>query len=209
MSSRRELVFNRIFAKAAIAASGLLLLSVLGGCVGPAREPVENLSDLSSDETIVVGSVELVPALAKDEQKIQGLGTANFENKIIMIMDENYRVLKSEPVIADYAGRIEAILGKNFFVRSNSKPFYILGGMLYLSVGGREINRVYFPGGLKVTIKPGEKAVYIGALQYHRDEFFNISKMQIVDNYERANTEFKKKFGTKYTLRKALLTQSK
>lgn len=209
MSARSGLPLTGIAAKAAITLSGLLLLGVLGACVGPAREPVESMSELNSSETIVVGSIELVPALAKDEQKIQGLGTANFENKIIMIMDENYRVLKSEPVIADYAGRIEALLGKNFFVRSDSKPFYLLGGMLYLSVGGREINRVYFPGGLKVSIKPGDKAIYIGALQYHRDEFFNISKMQIVDHYESANTEFKKKFGSKYNLRKALLTQAK
>ena len=186
-----------------------LLLGALSACVGPAREQIETLSELNSGETIVVGRIELVPGTAKDEQKVQSIGTANFENKIIMIMDEKYRELNSEPAIADYEGRIEAILGKNFFARSNSKPFYILGGMLYLEVGGRSISRVYFPGGYKVTIKPGEKAVYIGTLQYHRNEFFDISKVVIVDDYERANAEFKKKFGTKYTLRKALLTQAK
>jgi len=81
--------------------------------------------------------------------------------------------------------------------------------MLYLDVGGRELNRVYFPGGLKASIKAGDKAVYIGTVQYHRNEFFDISKVSIVDDYERANTEFKKRFGTKYTLRKALLTPAK
>lgn len=198
-----------IIARVRRAAANLLLLGALSACVGAAREPLESLSELQGGETIVVGRVELVPPLRKDEQKIKGLGTSGFENKIILITDEHYRVLKEEPVIADFTGRIEAILGKNFFVQSNGKPFFILGGMLYLELGGSEMSKAYFPGGLKVSIKPEDKAVYIGTVQYHRNEFFEVTKVAIADDYERANSEFKKKFGTKYSLRKALLTQAK
>jgi hypothetical protein len=190
-------------------AAALLLLGALGACVGPAREPVDSLSGLNGGETVVVGRIELVPPLRKNEQKLKGLGTGNFENKIILIADEQYRTLTDELGMADYAGRIEAILGKNFFVRSDSKPFYILGGMLYLDLGGQEMNRAYFPGGLKVSIKPGDKAVYVGTVRYHRNEFFEITKAAIIDDYDRANAEFKKKFGAKYPLRKALLTTVK
>jgi len=190
-------------------AANLLLLGALSACVGAAREPVDSLSGLNGNETVVVGRIELVPPLRKNEQKLKGLGTGNFENKIILIADEQYRTLTDEPGMADYAGRIEAILGKNFFVRSDRKPFFILGGMLYLDLGGREMNRAYFPGGLKVSIKPGDKAVYVGTVQYHRNEFFEITKAAIVDDYDRANTEFKKKYGTKTPLRKALLTPVK
>lgn len=111
--------------------------------------------------------------------------------------------------MSDLAGRIEAKIGKTFFVRSSNKSFFILSGMLFLDIGGKESNRAYFPGGLKVALKPGDKAVYIGVIQYHRNEFFEITKSVIVDDYERTNIEFKKKFGTKYTLRKALLTPVK
>jgi hypothetical protein len=197
-----------ILARARLAAC-LLLLGALSACVGAAREPVDSLSGLGGNETVVVGRIELVPPLSKDEQKLKGLGTGKFENKIFLMTDERYRVLTKEPEIADYAGRIEAILGKNFFVRSNSKPFYILGGMLYLDLGGSEMNRAYFPGGLKVSLKPGDKAVYVGTVQYHRNEFFEVTKAAIVDDYDRANAEFKKKFGAKYPLRKALLTAVK
>jgi len=190
-------------------ATSLLLLGALSACVGAAREPVDSLSGLGGDETLVVGRIEIVPPLRKDEQKLKGLGTGNFENKVFLLTGEHYRVLTEEPVMADYAGRIEAILGKNFFVRSNSKPFFILGGMMYLDLGGREMNRAYFPGGLKVTLKPGDKAVYVGAVQYHRNEFFEITKATIVDDYDRTNAEFKKKFGTKTPLHKALLTPVK
>ncbi len=51
--------------------------------------------------------------------------------------------------------------------------------------------------------------IYIGTIQYHRNEFFEVTKSAIVDDYERANAEFKKKFGTKHPLRKALLTPVK
>ncbi|MFZ2541338.1 MAG: hypothetical protein WAW75_06135 [Gallionella sp.] len=35
-------------------------------------------------------------------------------------------------------------------------------------------------------------------------EFFEVTKVSIVDDYDRAGTEFKKKFGAKHTLHKAL-----
>ncbi len=196
------------FTRVRFAAAGLLLVA-LGACVGPAREPVDSLSGLDRDETVVVGRIEIVPPLRKDEQKLQGLGTGRFENKIILITDDQDRTLTKEPEMADYAGRIEATLGKNFFVRSSSKPFFILGGMMYLDLGGREMNRAYFPGGLKVSLKPGDRAVYVGTVQYHRNEFFEITKASIIDDYDRANAEFKKRFGAKYPLRKALLTATK
>jgi hypothetical protein len=196
-------------ARAHLAVANLLLLGALGACVGAAREPVDSLSGLGGDETVVVGRIELVPPLRKEEQKLKGLNSGSFENKVFLLADEHYRVLTEEPGMADYAGRIEAILGKNFCVRSHTKPFFILGGMLYLDLGGREMNRAYFPGGLKVSIKPGDKAVYVGTVQYHRNEFFEVTKVAIVDDYDHANAEFKKKFGARYPLRKALLTSAK
>jgi len=183
----------------------VLLAGALTACAGPAREQVDSYSEVGSGETIVVGRIELVPPLREDEQKIQVINSGQFENKIFLIADENYRVLKGEPTNADFGGRIEAILEKTFFVRSSDKPFYLLGGMVWLEIG-RGSNRAYFPGGLMASLRPGDKAVYIGTVRYQRDEFFEIKKVTIVDDYQRANTEYRKKFGTKYALRKALLT---
>ncbi len=67
----------------------------------------------------------------------------------------------------------------------------------------------YFPGGLKVSLRPGDRAVYVGTAQYHRNEFFEIARASVVDDYERADAEFKKKFGTKYPLHKVLLTAAR
>lgn len=185
------------------------LIVALGACAGPARQPLASLSELGGGETVVVGRIELAPPLRKDEQRIKGIGSGGYENKIFLITDENYRVLKKEPGQADFSGRIEAILGQNFFVRSSGKPFYILTGVLFLDIGGSVMNKAYFPGGFKVSIQPGDKAVYIGTVRYHRNEFFEVTKVAIDDDYERVNAEFRKKFGTKQSLRKALLTPAK
>lgn len=184
--------------------AGLLLAGALGACAGPAREQVDSLSELGGGETIVVGRIELVPPLREDEQKIQVINSGQFERKIFLIADETYRVLKSEPTNADFNGRIEATLEQTFFVRSSDKPFFLLGGMVWLEFG-RGSSRAYFPGGFKASIRAGDKAVYIGTVRYQRDEFFEIKKVTIVDDYARANGEFRKKFGIKYPLRKALL----
>jgi hypothetical protein len=195
-------------ARALARLAALLLAGLLGACAGPARERVDSFVEVGSGETVVVGRIELVPPLGKDEQKIQAVNSGSFENIIFLIADEKYRVIKGEPATADFTGRIEAQLEKTFFVRSSDKPFYILGGMVWLEIG-RGSNRAYFPGGLRASLRPGDKAVYIGTVRYHRNEFWDFTRVVIVDDYERANTEFRKKFGTKTPLRKALLTTVK
>ena len=123
-----------------------------------------------------------------------------------LLTDEQKRPLPADPRIADYADRIEAKLGSHFFVRSRGAPFYILGGIVFLDIG-RGMNRALFPGGLRVPIQPGDRAVYIGTLRYHRNEFFEITRMTVVDEYVAAYTEFRKKFGDGVRLRKALMTK--
>lgn len=199
----------RAAARARLIAAGALMLGALTACVGPARAPVSSFSELAGSETVVVGQVAISPPLTENEQRIKVLNAGMFKNKVFLIADERPRRLTQEPGMADYGGRIEAMLGKNFFVGSSRKPFYILGGMMYLNLSGAgDMDRAYLPGGLKVDIRPGDKAVYIGTIQYHRNEFFEITKVVIVDDYERANAEFRKKFGGKHALRKALVTRA-
>ena len=188
---------------------GSFLAVLLTACAPAARAPLTSLNALSSDEVVVVGKVELVPALRKGEQKIRGMVVGNFENTMYLMMDEKLRPLPEDPRIADYAGRIEALIGSNFFVRSKSTPFYVLGGVLFLEIGGSSQQKVYFPGGFQVAAKPGDRAVYIGTLRYHRDEFFEIQRVTVVDDYREASAEFEAKFGKGQPLRKALMTRVK
>lgn len=186
------------------------LAITLAGCAPAPRAPLTSLGALGGDETVIVGRIELVPPLREGEQKIRGMVVGDFKNRIYLMLDEKLRPLPDEPRVADYAGRIEAPIGSTFFVRSKSAPFYVLGGVLFLEVGGSGMQRVYFPGGLHVALKPGDRAVYVGTLRYHRDEFFEIKRVTVVDEYSKANAEFGSKFGgSQVVLRKALMTPAK
>jgi hypothetical protein len=186
-----------------------LLGAALAGCAPAPRAPLTSLEALSRDEIVLVGRVELVPPLRKGEQKIRGPVVGDFENRLYLMIDEKRRALAEEPRIADYAGRIEAPIGSTFFVRSKAAPFYVNGGILFLEVGGSGMQRVYFPGGLHVAVKPGDKAVYIGTLRYYRDEFFEITRVSVVDEHREVSAEFGAKFGSREALRKALMTRPK
>ena len=189
-------------------ACALLLALALAGCMPAPRVPVDSGHAVGSGETIVVGRVELVPPLRKGEQRLRGIGTGTYENRIFLLIDERERALQPDQATSDFAGRIEATLGSHFFVRSRSAPFYILGGVLVLEVG-RGSSGARFPGGLRVPLKPGDRAVYIGTLRYHRDEFFEITRVAVVDEYGAANAEFTRKFGSGVPLRKALMAPTK
>lgn len=185
------------------------LLTGLVACAPPPRAPLTSLDSLGREEVVLVGKVELVPALRKGEQKIRGMVVGDFENRMYLMMDEKLRPLPEDPRIADYAGRIEALIGSTFFVRSKAVPSYVLGGVLFLDIGGSSQQKAYFPGGFQVAAKPGDRAVYIGTLRYHRDEFFEITRITIADDYREASAQFEARFGKGQALRKALLTRVK
>lgn len=63
--------------------------------------------------------------------------------------------------------------------------------MLFLEIGGSSVQRVYFRGGFQVALKPGDRAVYIGTVRYHRDEFFEVTRVTVADDYREASAEFR------------------
>jgi hypothetical protein len=159
---------------------------------------------------VIVGRVELVPGLRKYEQQVTGFGGATtFENTMLLITSDTNKEMKKEFSLSEMSGRIDAVLDNNFYVRSANKPFYILGGKIFLSVDKSASRTLYFPGGFKVSPKPGDKAIYIGTIRYERDEFSNIKKVTVVDDYESTRTEFNKKFGNQDQLKKSLVVETK
>ncbi|HZE11421.1 MAG TPA: hypothetical protein VE034_07545 [Burkholderiales bacterium] len=190
----------------ALSACTALACALLAACVGPGWSPVESLGELGNDHAVIVGRVELVPPLGKDEQNFKNMiGSDMLRNKLLLITDEKWRRLNEAPERADYENRIEAPLEQTFFVRGDKKTFYVLIGELWLSAA----DKAYFPAGLKVDVRPTDRAVYVGTLRYRRNEFFQVTKREVIDDYERANAEFRKRFGSSQTLRKSLATPVK
>jgi hypothetical protein len=188
----------------------LLILLSLGAfsllAIAGARKPIQSFKNLGSNETIVIGRVELVPPLHEHDQKLRGPMSGKFENKMFMMADKKYWELSEEPGFGDFKGRIDARFGEEFIVRSSNEPFFIIAGMMYLSLGHGPPDQAYFPGGLKADIRPGDKAVYIGTIRYYRDDFFEVTHIEVIDDYERVNNDFIEQFGDGHPLRKTLLT---
>ena len=187
----------------------LLILCVLS-CVFVAaearpRKAIDSLESLGGNETVVVGRVELVPALHEHEQRLRGPMSRKYENRMFLIIDGEYREWTGEAGFGDFRDRIDAPFGEEFIVRSGNEPFYVIAGMMILTLGHGTTDQAYFPGGLKADIRPDDRAVYIGTIRYHRNEFFEVTGIEIIDEYERVNVAFKNQFGDTHLLRKALL----
>ena len=179
-----------------------ILFMGMSGCT-TSRPAVESGSDVGPNEVIVVGRVELSPPLEDADQILDSIGSGRLKNKLFVVTDEKWRE-KSGPIsIGDEY--FEATLGEPFYIKSNNKPFYFLKGVIYTEATGSGMDNVELPGGVKVEIHSNDKAVYVGTIRFVRNEYFDITKAQIIDDYDRANAAFKKKFGVKYNLRKALV----
>ena len=104
-------------------------------------------------------------------------------------------------------------LGQLYFFRLPRGEAYMLGGYIRIQfnvnmAGPHSVSvdeaRIEIPGGLRYDIRPGDEAIYVGTLRLRRDEFNEVIKADIVDEYESAAGEFKKRFGDGTPLRKAI-----
>ncbi len=127
-------------------------------------------------------------------------------NVAYVLTSERKRRLESEPTLSDYKGRIDAPLGEFFFVETPSRPFYIIGAQVLLASGGVRPDDVYLPGGLKVSVRSSDQAIYIGTLRYHRNEFFDITDVELIDEYDAARRALSRRFGDASELERRMVT---
>lgn len=191
--------------KAASRRAIVVSLAVLcAACAGPALRPVDRPQDLDGGEVVLVGKVRLTPPLDKDDQVVVGFLPPDIRNKVTMILDDRLTPAEDEPSRSDYGGRIEAPLERTFFRARKREPFFIRLGVIVVEATGQGEKKAYLPAGFRVDVRPGDRAVYLGTIHYRRDEFFQIKQVTVEDDYEQARAEFRKKFGSRLALRKAL-----
>lgn len=181
--------------------AGLLFLLSLSGCVSE-RVAVENLSEVGPEEVMVVGRIELIPRLEQADQQLDNIGSEHLRNTLYVVTDETWREKKGLVSSGDECFTTK--FGENFYIKGGNKPFYLLEGVFYTRAVANLLEYATLPGGLKVELQPKDKAVYVGTIRYTRNEYFDITKAEIIDDYDRTNAAFRKKFGAKYNLRKAL-----
>lgn len=204
--------------KAVFSLAGLLLFS---GCVVKisARNDATSLSQLGSDQILVVGKIELIRPLVEDEQILKPRSASSFRNKAYILLDKESYDLDNIPVMAANKATGAATLGQTFFLPVNrGQSLLYSGGVIVTNdsglfrgntVGGifgiwNLVGTDHFslPGGLKFSYAKSDRAVYIGTLQYYRDDFNVITKVRIKDEYAQASAEFKSRFSPQYPLKK-------
>jgi hypothetical protein len=192
----------------------VLLIISTAGCMGTVKPFVTSLSEVEQNEAIVVGKIVLDPPLDDGDQRLKTVAftdemvvinptARHFRNKVLLLTDrENRRI--ADPSFGDYGGRIEAELGETFYVRARNEPFYVVRSEIWMNLKKTGMDKLVLPAGYRIDLRPGDRAVYIGTIKYHRDEFFSTEKVELIDEYMKESAAFRKRFGDSIKLRKAL-----
>ena len=181
----------------------LLLLVALSGCIKPLVQ-VKSLSEVGAKDIIVVGRVELKPPLKPGEQDIKLSGPYNDENQYFFFINSKPVKVADSPDKTPYQDVLQAKFGSTFYVRNPRRPMHFTVTFVYMTLTRQKQERVWLPGGFVVEPQPGDRAVYMGTIRYHRNEFFDLTKVEIVDEFKKERVAFRKKYGKKFPLVKRI-----
>lgn len=164
---------------------------------------LKKLRTLKDGEIYVVGRIQLIPNLKGDEQNLKTGGSGRLKNKSYVFFSDKFIDITSQGFgLVKHAALVPL---DDFFVikRRASDPVYFSGALIMLessaSHSGYMNNRttinqsnLYLPGDRVYPLKSGARALYVGTLKFYRDEFNAIKKMEYVDDYPKAEADFKK-----------------
>jgi hypothetical protein len=195
-------------------ASALLgtLCALLAGCVS-VSEGVGSLSEVGADAVLLVGRIEVVPPVKPEEQRYKA-GVDLFDTKrhfigrAILFMSDKPEFQERTDVA------LNPPLEETFFLRLPADRPYVAKGSVTMELVARAVSarqsvmdraELLFPAPLAIDVRAGDRAVYIGTLRLHRDEFHEVTKVELLDHYAAAAVEFHRKFPGSLPPRKALL----
>ena len=193
---------KRLFALAALLAAGCVSVS----------ENVSSVSEIGGDDVVLVGKIEIRPPIKVDEQKYKaGWDVFNtkrhFLGRAILFTAET-------PQYRERTGNaLNPPLEETYFVKLPRSHRYIVKGAVSMELvsrgasarSGFDQTELLFPVPIQLDVRPGDKAIYVGTLRLHRDEFHEVTKAELRDDYAEAVAEFGKRFAGQTPPRKALL----
>lgn len=166
----------------------------------------ESAATLTKDEVILVGTIELSPKLAGDEQELDPPGVIDVMGFLEKNRNHAMIQLNSKAEVDDYKMLITPELGQTFFFTVPREMAYMVEGSIIMEYSTHGVSsKIVLPTWFKLDIKPSDKAIYIGKIVYKRDDFNSVVDMKLVDDYTNATKQFKKKFGSQTKLRKSLI----
>jgi hypothetical protein len=155
----------------------------LQACAVPQALPEATALDAGANEVVVIGKIELVPPLdAKFEQRSHWnvVGEKRLLGRVWMSTGAEYRpITTSQLEGSEFQRSLEAQWGVPFMVKTARQRTYLNGGVTHLDVLRQE--RLWFPGGFYFDVPAGARAVYVGTLRYHRNDFNAITRVEVLD----------------------------
>jgi hypothetical protein len=185
---------------------------VLTGC-GTLHKSPSSLSEVTPDTVILVGKIEILPKVDVKDKDLK-LGTFDpfnvkeeYRNRAILYLSD--KVTEPEPTKEAFNPKLDETY---FFRIPKDKRFLVYGSVFtyykVAMVNRRQMttntNEIVLPVPVEFDIKPTDKAIYIGTWRFQRDEFNEITRAEMIDQYSTALAEFRKQFGPTAELRKAL-----
>lgn len=161
----------------------LVLCLALQACALPRPLPPATDLKTQASEVIVIGKIELVPPINGEfEQRRYWnvIGEERMLNHVLMATGGEYRPVKISAFDGwEFRNSLEAEWGVPFMVKAPRQRTFLNGAVTYLDVRHQE--RLWFPGGYYFDVPDNARAVYIGTLRYHRNDFNRITKVEVVD----------------------------
>lgn len=191
----------------------LLLLAALAlaGCVS-VSENLEDAGAVGADAVIVVGKIEIVPPIKPREQSFKALDPFNTKRHHI---GRAILFMADKPQYQDYTDvALNPPLQETFFLKAPKAKPYVVKGAVTMAFAVRVVSRrqavseqteLLFPAPLKLDLRTGDAAIYVGTLRLHRDEFHEVTRAEVRDDYASALAEYRRKFPGAPAPRKALL----
>ena len=185
---------------------------VAAGCVS-VSEDVASPRQVGGDEVVLVGKIEIRPQIKPEEQKYQA-GWDVFNTKRHFI-GRAILFTADTPQYREHTGNaLNPPLEETYFLKLPRSHRYIVKGYVSMQLvsrgrSGVDQTELAFPVPIEVDVRPGDKAIYVGTLRLHRDEFHEVTKAELRDDYNEAMAEYRKRFAGEPLPRKALLRRAR
>lgn len=197
----------------------LALGGLSAGC-GTVHPQAQQLGDIDADSVMLVGRIELQPALRPEEQDLKMTSIGDWDpfggkqvmvNRAILYLTDRPDAPR-EPTRSVSNPPLEQL----FFMRIPKRDRYVAHAVVFLKHRVRvtssrtadvDTAELWLPVRQEFDIRPGDRALYIGTWRVQRDEFNEVTGVQVLDHYAAALAEMRKRFGSDGGLRKALPQQ--
>lgn len=185
----------------------LAAVLLLDSCMATPGGQVRRFIDVPEKKAVLVGKVMISPPVRAGEQVLKTSFGKRFENVFILYCGEQIRDFRYKRP-ETYAGSFAVTPEEPFYLEvDKGTTLYISGGTFYAVFDPPySIEAFTYAGLYTVDVEPDDEAIYIGTIQYLRDEQNKLRMVVVRDDYNAAVSEFKKRFTTSVTPRRALLT---